>query len=226
VITFADGKITQELLQELLGIVPLEWILEIHKAIDSCDISLAFTLSERLFHEGKDVNHFLDDLGSHFRTLLLMKLNLPVAFSDEYQQKILQKASLQLNQDQLLEILECVKEAQKALKIVSSQRLFLEGVLLNIIRINRRVPIASIVQKMCELEEKVSSFKDLSHVELKSSSSTPQKTKKSVVNEGERTESPKMATKEQEESYQEGLVQFAAVELNGVIEKKSSRVKE
>jgi len=150
-ITFSDGHIKEALIEEVLGIIPSSWFTEIDQAIDSCDISVAYTISDRVFHEGKDLCHVIDDLTNHYRVVLHLQLGLsPDTVLDE--EKKLRETAQQLTQEHLLEIFHLLAEAQKALKTASSQRFLLEWLLINIIRIKRKVSLPLIARKLFELQ--------------------------------------------------------------------------
>jgi len=155
-ITFSDGCIHENLVEEVLGIIPSSWFVEIDLAIESADISVAYTISDRVFHEGKDVCHVIDDLTGHYRTLLHLQLGVPsdTALEAEKEQQFRQCAS-RLTQEHLLDIFHLLAEAQKALKTASSQRFLLEWLLINIIRIKRKISLPLIARKLFELQNQL-----------------------------------------------------------------------
>jgi len=150
VITFSDGHIAEQLVEEVLGLVPFDWFIQIDQAIQSADISVAYTLSDRIFHEGKDIAHVIDDLTNHYRSILLYQLKITQAL-DPAKEQALQETALHITQEQTLEIFNLLTEAQKNLRTTSSQRFLLEWLLINIIRIKQTIPIPLIVRKLAEL---------------------------------------------------------------------------
>jgi DNA polymerase-3 subunit gamma/tau len=152
-ITFSDGSIKEALIEEMLGVVPFEWLQLIDQAMGTADIGTAFSMSDRIFHEGKDIGHFIDDICHHYRTMLCMKFQ--GADIPKEHVAYFQKTSASLSQEHLLEILQLLAEAQRSLKTASSQRFLLESLLLNIVRIKRQVPLPLIVKKLFELQEKI-----------------------------------------------------------------------
>lgn len=163
VITFSEGHIREEIVEEVFGIAPIEWLLELDRAILTADIRVAYTISDRVFHEGKDIGHFIDDITDHYRTLLLMNLRIPQpreAFDESLMQQ-LRSAADKFSQETLLELLNLLAEAQRTLKTAASQRFLLEWLLLNIVRIQRKVPLPLIVRKLFELQPQiVDSFRE------------------------------------------------------------------
>jgi len=156
-ITFSDGHIQEALIEEVLGIIPSSWFMEIDQAIESCDISIAYTISDRVFHEGKDLSHVIDDLTSHYRLLLHLQLGLtPDAVLDGEKEEQLRQRANKFTQEHLLEIFHLLAEAQKGLKTASSERFLLEWLLINIIRIKRKIPLPLIARKLFELQNQLS----------------------------------------------------------------------
>lgn len=150
VITFSDGAIKEETIEEVLGIAPVEWLYELDRAISTADISVAYTISDRVFHEGKDISHFIDDLNDHYRSLLLLKLRLSShAISLE---KDFGEIAHTLSQEHLIELLNLLADAQRTLKSAASQRFLLEWLLLSIVRVQRKVPLPLIARKLFELQ--------------------------------------------------------------------------
>ncbi len=157
VISFSEGHIREEIVEEVFGIAPIDWLLELDRAIATADISVAYTISDRVFHEGKDIGHFIDDVTDHFRSLLLLKLRIPspsLAIGTEAHKAMCASAAL-MSQEHLLELLNILAEAQRTLKTAASQRFLLEWLLLNIVRIQRKVPLPLIARKLFELQEQI-----------------------------------------------------------------------
>jgi DNA polymerase-3 subunit gamma/tau len=157
VITFSDGHIRENVIEDVLGIVPTEWLLDLDNAIATADITVAYTVSDRVFYDGKDIGHFIDDLSDHYRTLLLLKLNAPphrLAIAPDKESKFRAVAE-SLSSEHLLDVLGVLAEAQRTLKSAASQRFLLEWLLLSIVRVQRRVPLPLIARKLLELQEHV-----------------------------------------------------------------------
>jgi len=157
VITFSDGHIREEIVEEVFGIAPVEWLLQIDRAIATADIRVAYAISDRVFYEGKDIGHFIDDVSDHFRALLMIKLQLAsdTSLIDAEQEKPLAAIAASLSQEHLLDILNLLAEAQRSLKTAASQRFLLEWLLLNIVRIQRKIPLPLIARKLFELQARL-----------------------------------------------------------------------
>jgi DNA polymerase III subunit gamma/tau len=241
-ITFSDGHLREEVVNEVLGIAPTEWFLELDKAIDTADISTACAISDRVFFEGKDIGHFIDDLTDHYRTLLLLQQNLPLQnFQvDPTHETTLRTTAASISMEHLLDLLNLLAEAQKTLKTAASQRFLLEWLLLNIVRIRQKVPLPLIARKLFELQgqldakeetvspeistrkeevvlpERLASKEEAARPErpTKAEEKAPRPTTPNAVAEAAFSRpQPQDLSKEQEQARQENLIQFSASEL-------------
>ncbi len=244
VITFSEGYIREEIVEEVFGIAPRQWLVELDRAIATVDIRVAYAVSDRVFHEGKDIGHFIDDLTDHYRSLLLLKLGIspqPLAGDDD-----LSSTAASLSQEHLLEILNLLAEAQRTLKTAASQRFLLEWLLVHIVRIQRKIPLPLIARKLFELQEQLHDKTEelpkhvvsahaiqmpaaaptapmappTQHTTPAKKSRTPKAQACGAPEQesGQQRPSPVPSlSAEQEKVHQENLIQFAAVELGATI---------
>lgn len=235
VITFSDGHVSDAAIETVLGFAPFEWFCELDEAIETANAEIAYRISDKVFYEGKDIGHFLTDLQDHYRTLLLYKLNisLPAHAVDSEREALLRKTAASFTQEHLIEIINLFAEATKALTTAASHRFLLEWLLLNLIRIKRRIPLPLIARKLIELQEKIGSAP--SEVAEKQIISIPQPTTKpqksppkkptEVLNiepppkkiPPKKSASVEKLSKEQETVREENVLQFAAVELGAAL---------
>jgi DNA polymerase III subunit gamma/tau len=239
-ITFSNGSITESVLEEVLGIAPFDWLLELDRAMDTVDVSIAYKISDQVFFEGKDIGHFIEDLCDHFKTLLLLKLDIPLqrACPDEKTEQLV-KITKTISQEHLIEILSLLAEAQKSMNTASQERFLLEWLLISIVRIKRKVPLPLIVKKLFELQEKLPQQEAQTEEpklvaapphpvpELKKEPAPIPEVKKepaavpeNLVCKVER-KTPSAQTPHEEECRQENLLRFAAVELGATLSKKT-----
>jgi DNA polymerase III subunit gamma/tau len=157
VITFSDGYVSDAAIETVLGFAPFEWFSELDQAIETANSEIAYRISDRVFHDGKDIGHFLTDLQDHYRTLLLFKLGIstPECSVDAQREALLQKTASSFSQEHLIEIINLFADVAKTLTTATSHRFLLEWVLLNLVRIKRRIPLPLIARKLIELQEKL-----------------------------------------------------------------------
>lgn len=155
---FHEGAITVNSIAEVLGTLPREIFFQLDEAGKSGNLTFAFEISQRIFFEGKDIYHFVEQLIEHFRTLLLLKLaggGAPfVALSAQDREKSSASAKF-YTQEQCLTIIDFLIEAQSKIRFMPSPRIALEALLLKILKIHHRVPIDFLVKRLAELEEAI-----------------------------------------------------------------------
>jgi DNA polymerase-3 subunit gamma/tau len=141
-LSFTDGKIKEEDVRLVLGLVPSEFFSSLDRAFVEGNVSFAFELVEQLFVMGKDLVHFMEQLIGHYRRLTLAKLMSP-PLSSVY------------SQAQLFFILDLLLSSFPSMQKSSLPRVALESLLLQILRSKQRVPVEVLVRRLHELEQKL-----------------------------------------------------------------------
>ncbi len=151
ILCFADGAITLEHVQSVLGLVPDEYFSSLDIAFAEGRVGFAFELVEKLFQMGKDLTHFLEQLIGYYRRLALLRLSPQVHNAPE---RLLEAAKL-YTQGQLCFILDTLLTSYTEMGKSPMQRVSLEALLLKILRSKQRIPIEVLARRMSELEEKL-----------------------------------------------------------------------
>jgi DNA polymerase-3 subunit gamma/tau len=225
--TFSDGHITIQTIEEVLGLTPTTWLIELDLAIETADISVAYRISDKVFYEGKDIGHFVDDVCEHYRAFLFTHLNTQMSL-DERRKEHFQKMSQKISQEHLLEILGLLAEAQRSLKSASSPRFLLEWLLISIVRVKCKVPVPLIVKKLSELQKSIVSAPQVSPQPPTTQAPpvAPQTTKPPAQPQKKASRPLPTPTAilptEQEECRQHNVLQFAAVELGATLIKNTT----
>jgi len=161
IISFHEGAMTTESVAGALGIMPRDILFTFDRAGKDGNLAFAFEITQQLFSQGKDLIHFMESLTDHFRSILMVKLAGKTAsfLSLTEKEREQYEASAKLyRQEQCVEILDFLIEAQNQIKYSSSARITLEAVLLRIIRSHQRIPIELLVKKLAELEQQVATL--------------------------------------------------------------------
>lgn len=158
IIAFQGEKISAQSVADLLGLMPKESFFLLDQAGHSGNLSAAFEISQEIFTQGKNIPHFVDELISHFRTLLLVQIGSKehpsLQISPEYLQKYEISASL-YSKEQCLANLDFLVKASQQLKSAPCLQVMLEAILLHILQSHRRLSIESLVQRLVDLEESI-----------------------------------------------------------------------
>jgi DNA polymerase III subunit gamma/tau len=239
-ISFSDGHISCDMLTEVLGLMPKTFFIDLNKAIQTSDLQAAYTLSDAIFYQGKDVGHCMDDICAHARNLLLFKLGSSQSLisTTATEDAIFRTTASLLSKEQFIELFNILAEAQRDIKTASSQRFLLEMLLINIVTISRKVPLPFIAKKLSELEKTLGTSSPIPEpcvqIEKKVSKKlentkeplVPPKT--AIMPSEENIVAQKTSTQirnapladlpiEQEQARLENLVHFAATELNATM---------
>ncbi len=201
IVSFEGKRITRALVSSQLGLLPREQFFKLDTAIHSCDLSFAFTLAE----EVKDVGYFFDMLLEHFRTLLCSKF-----FNDKEKQEYQISSSL-YDESHLLYILDYLIGWTQKLTRTPFQRLYLEMILLHLIRSRSRITIDQLTERLIKLE----AAPERVEVEKPASAPIEPSIEKKLLEAIKPSPSPEV-NKTAGAKY-DTIIRFAAVELEGVI---------
>lgn len=244
----ANETITKSVIEEVLGLAPQAWFEELNEAIVHGISRVAFDLANKLFVESKDIGRFLEDLAAHFRKVYLIKIgaqsvsDIPSSFKtlltclqEEQIQRIfhfiydamksLKAVSSQrfLLEKLLLDIISARYEiplpyiVKRLSQLEDSQSSSLVTNIDNITSTKeqktdeKRDPI-HVLKKDLPFTEKA-------HETVSKSSQKPSEKKETSVVQP-RPAPFKTEDEEQEKRRQESLMHFAAVELEGSLQKK------
>jgi DNA polymerase III subunit gamma/tau len=163
ILAFEEGPITVESVTSILGLMPRDAYFELDQAGKDYQLAKAFEIAHSVFSQGKDLLHFVDGLIEHFRTILLIKisgkdssyLSLSAAEKARYEQ------SAQLyTQEQCLNLIEYLIEAQGQIRFSPSSKVTLESLLLYVLRSHFQLPIEYLVRRLSELEKAIQQDED------------------------------------------------------------------
>lgn len=245
---FHEGNIDIAAVNTIFGIAPRALYFEIDEAGHKGEYAKAFDIVERLFTEGKDLSAFIDGLVEHYRNLLVVKLagnsptQLPLMPKDR---EGYTASSSFYTQEQCMMLLDHLINVQERFRFAPSPRIFLETLLLYLMRSHRRIPVELLVQRLEQLEkgvgEETAQVQKISEEKPKPQAASAPKPKPQATQAQKpqvvSTPKPKPPTapaskpeSEQSSNYHDAikrqskydtLLQFAAVELGGSLQKKS-----
>lgn len=204
---FSDGKITEEEVQEVLGLSPLAWFQELDSAIQEVSYKTAFSIVDRIFLEGKDIGYFLHDMAQYY--------------TDQIRETKKAKESFFLSQEECVHILELIAKAHIAMKSSPSSKIILEWLLTSIVQIRYKIPLTTVVAKLTALEEKLLVEKNDQKHNDQTSNDEKRIAPQEIIEKAPQNIAIQSSRSEiQEKARQEGLAQFASVELEGALLKK------
>ncbi len=127
VISFSNGEITAELVEQVLGLTGLRTTSEYLDLLIKGDTKSAVNFISRLMYQGRDLYQFQKDFLEYLRKLMLIKVgNEPESdFTPEIKERMARQAN-ELAMDKLLSIIAIFQKAGSEIKYASIQSLPLE----------------------------------------------------------------------------------------------------
>ncbi|QVL56221.1 MAG: DNA polymerase III subunit gamma/tau [Simkaniaceae bacterium] len=143
---YEEPPITLEHAVKNLGIVSTDLFFKLDDAVKHRDFGAAFSLSETIYQTGCHLQHFLESLTNHFRTIALTQMGEKPPHT-EY------AASAQAyTKHHTLEILDYLIDALEKAQRTPFKRIHLEVALLHIIRGSQKIPLESLVERLENLK--------------------------------------------------------------------------
>ncbi len=150
---YTNGPMTYDETAQILGISPRSMFFRLDRAVETYNLSFAFELAAEVFSSGKDLSAFLDGLIEHYRTILLLKFQLPAAtYLHEKDQREYAHAAAFYTQEHCLYILDYLLHWYKEIHRTPFKRVTLEMIFLHLIRSQKRISLPMLVRRLEEIE--------------------------------------------------------------------------
>lgn len=160
ILCFIDGRIEQEAVRQVFGLVPQEHFFQLDQAFEEGNFAFAFNLIDYLYKAGKDLGHFMTQLIDHFRQIAICKTQGPQNLQGSSSAKYLQQSKL-YTQSQSLYILEYLIQSETQLQKSLCPRVFVENSLLHILRSKNKIPVEILIKRLLELESGIKQSQDV-----------------------------------------------------------------
>lgn len=229
--TFHEGNVTAASVAAMLGLVTRDTFFALDLAGKEGNIAAAFEIADQVFAQGKDVNQFLEGLVEHFRNILCVKLSgkqAPFLSMPQHERDKYEQSAKIYSQEQCLTIVDFLMEAQGQKHLISG-KIALESILLRILRSHQRIPVEILVRRLAELEQRLSGQSESVVVQPQpqretakaiTEDPTPSNADLGIVEKVEKKVQEPAKIPPQQQGKYDTLLQFATVELEGVIQRK------
>ena len=154
VIAFSDADITEDAIQNLLGLIPRDVYFDLTQAIVKRDGARALEIVDELTREGSDLGEFVAGLMAHFRHLLvacaagdLTDENLPEADRVQYAE-----VAAQFEEADLVRMLNAVGELETQISRVTEPRFWLELTVMKLVQMTSSVDLQVLISRLEQLE--------------------------------------------------------------------------
>lgn len=224
-----QGPITAESVRQALGYTSQEFLFHLDRILHEGSFKGILRLVQKLFEQGCDCALFLEELTSHFRLLLLAQLSpasLDEAGCDAREQQHYLHMNALYTQEQYVLVIELLLAAQQQIRHTLSPRIFLEMTLIKVLQTKSRITIEHLISRLEALEGKSVQIAPISTPEPPAPTHqspqdflSEQLTPKQAPSSSAQTASTSVRTASSRPIDPETLLQFAAVELGGKIER-------
>ncbi len=143
---YEEPPITLEHAVKNLGIVSTDLFFKLDKAVKHRDFGAAFSLSETIYQTGCHLQHFLESLTNHFRTIALTQMGDKPLHAEYI------ASAKSYTKHHILEILDYLIDALEKAQRTPFKRIHLEITLLHIIRKSQKIPLESLVERLENLK--------------------------------------------------------------------------
>ena len=154
VIAFSDAEITEDAIQNLLGLIPRDVYFDLTQTIVDRDGARALEIIDELTREGSDLGEFVAGLMAHFRHLLvacaagdLTDENLPEADRVQYAE-----VAAQFEEADLVRMLNAVGELETQIGRVTEPRFWLELTVMKLVQMTSSVDLQVLIGRLEQLE--------------------------------------------------------------------------
>jgi len=154
--SFSKGKITQDAVNSVLGLVSREAIFSMAQDLNAENISKNLSLLNSLIQEGKEPAQLVGSFIEHFRDMMLIKCNCPdlVSASKEDKQKI-KEQSEKFGIENILYCIAVLSQTQEKIKRQGMSRLLLEMAIVKLSEQDGIISTNVLISKIKALEEKI-----------------------------------------------------------------------
>ncbi len=144
---YEEPPITREHATKALGLVQNDLFFALDRAVGQYDLAAPFALTNTLFEAGCHLEHFLESLAEHYRTIATVQMGEKPPFP-EY------ATSAKLySKYHVLETLDYLIGALEKGKQTPFKKIHIEVALLHIIRTSKRIPLESLVERLEKLQK-------------------------------------------------------------------------
>ena len=154
VIAFSDADVTENAVQNLLGLIPRDVYFDLTQAIVDRNGARALEIVDQLAREGSDLGEFVAGLMAHFRHLLvacaagdLTDENLPEADRKQYAE-----VAAQFEEADLVRMFNAVGELEAQIGRVNEPRFWLELTVMKLVQMTSSVDLQVLISRLEQLE--------------------------------------------------------------------------
>lgn len=190
VLCFTGGTIIETSVMQIIGSVDKKFLFDFDKVVESGDFSQVFLISQELFSTGGSISVWVENLMTHYSEIMQYQLGIS-------QNLLYQLSSAIYTKEQCIAILDYLFSFIQHLSKYKNHKVTIEVIFLHIMKIVKEPTLQDLTIRLLELEKRL---------------------QRDVMPATKQFESAAAVKPLLEKDY-DTLLQFAAVELNGIIKK-------
>ncbi len=155
IISAADGAITRETVESILGLVGADFYDALTERLAAGDAAGALTLLDRIYTRGADLGELTEGLTGHLRDLLMLRIDPGLADILEASETEVPRLRAQAEAfaaETLTELVDRAADTSVVLRRSHHPRLTLELALAEMAQAAQRVPLADLAHRLLALE--------------------------------------------------------------------------
>ncbi|HID96046.1 MAG TPA: DNA polymerase III subunit gamma/tau [Candidatus Latescibacteria bacterium] len=155
VISFGEGRIYEDLVEEILGLVDREVFFELIEAIGSKDTAKGLDLVGRVLDGGGDIGEFTSGLLEHLRNLLIAKIpggTGHIEAPEIDRERSLQQSAM-FSEEDLLRMIKIVSDLELSIRRAPHPRLRLEIAVVSLIKLDSTILLSDLIDRLSRLEQ-------------------------------------------------------------------------
>lgn len=160
VISYRDeGPVKTKDVTTVLGLVNFDILSKFSAVVSQSDPAAGLRLVAEVVEEGVDINQLVRDLMGYFRDGLLLKTDpgegIRLVDLPDSELALLREQIEQLSSDEILKVIELLKECNEKMKWSSQARLLFELAVIKMARVKQEIPLIEILRRLEKLESRV-----------------------------------------------------------------------
>ena len=159
-ISFTEDTLTYNNVVSILGMVNYEFIFNLVNKIAEKDTSSVLTLINQIIMEGKDIGQLMKDIISHFRSILLAKMNVEideiVSLPEERQNHLKEQGKL-FTINQITSFIYSLSDIESKLKNSTQPRALIEVGVVGLCSKELDDSLEGLIERVRDLEKIISS---------------------------------------------------------------------
>jgi DNA polymerase-3 subunit gamma/tau len=158
-ISYGGKKVKGEDVLTLLGIADRKILFDLSAAIFQKDVKRCLSLVDELYRLGYDLGQFCKDFLSHFRNLLVVKLDggkSPILTVPDYETKELKKQADEVSFEDLHRLFQVLLRGEELLARTPFPKVVLEMTVVEMARLDSLLPVEEILSRVEQLEDTLS----------------------------------------------------------------------